>query len=195
MFMKTLYFATGNPGKFSDVKRFIELYAPHITLEQFSEDIPEIQSYDQKAVARAKALYAWQHLQKPVLVDDAGIYFERYTLFPGVLTKYVYKGLGVEGIRRLFEPGDRAYFLLYFVLCYGPESFEFFEGRREGTLINQDTFQAPPTLPYDQFFVPTGFDMTYAEMRVKDEELFHKEDVRIPAVKRFADWIATHPEM
>lgn len=187
--MNTIYFSTGNPGKFEDVRGFIEHHAPHVELRQFSADIPEIQSYDQRSVALAKARSAWDILQKPVLIDDAGIYFERYDRFPGVLTKYVFKGLGSEGIKRLFNEGDRAHFLLYLVLCYGPDSFEVFEGRRQGTLISQDIFLPVPSLPYDQFFVPTGFAMTYAEMREKDRELFYAEDVRIPAVRCFAHWL------
>ncbi|HBY05968.1 MAG: hypothetical protein UV38_C0002G0280 [candidate division TM6 bacterium GW2011_GWE2_42_60] len=187
--MNTIYFSTGNAGKFEDVRGFMQHYAKHVELKQFSADIPEIQSYDQRAVALAKARSAWDLLQKPVLVDDAGIYFERYDRFPGVLTKYVFKGLGSAGIKRLFEPGDRAYFLLYFVFCYGPDKYEIFESKRQGILVDQDTFLPVPSLPYDQFFVPTGSSMTYAEMRVKDADLFYTEDVRIPAVKCFADWV------
>ena len=74
----TLTFVTGNNGKFKEVERYINELAPTITLKQAAIDLPECQSLDIRTVALGKAQKAWELLQAPVLIDDGGIYLERY---------------------------------------------------------------------------------------------------------------------
>lgn len=182
----TWYYATSNPAKFDDVSRFLAQKAPHVTLLQCDQDFMEPQSLDQKFIAVVKAKQAWDYLQQPVLVDDSGIYLERYNEFPGVFSKFIYQALGLEGIRKLIEPGDRAYFKLHLVFFYGDNEYEIFESICRGSIVFQDRFVSPPSFPWDQFFLPDGSTKTYAELRQgPDAHLF---DYRLQAFKRFLEW-------
>jgi len=64
---KTLTFITSNQGKANEIAAITGL-----SVEAKNIDIPEIQSLDIEAVAREKALAAYNALKRPVVVDDTG---------------------------------------------------------------------------------------------------------------------------
>ena len=111
-----LYIATGNDGKFEETESFLTNKLPSIRVLKASIPFVEVQSDDQQEIVLDKARQAWQQLQKPFLVEDAGILFDRYKNFPGPLTKFVYQGIGIEGLLKLVTQGDRATFVLYLVI-------------------------------------------------------------------------------
>ncbi|MCK4499201.1 non-canonical purine NTP pyrophosphatase, partial [Candidatus Babeliales bacterium] len=162
---RQIYYATGNVAKFNEVSNYLKKHEPSIKLVQFTEKLSEIQTKDQKAIAIHKSRRAWEQLHKPLLVDDSGIYFERYGTFPGTLTKHVFEGIGFDGIFKLVKPHDRAYFLLHMVYVNGMGHPYGFEGRCEGQIIKPKEFEYQPGFPYDSIFMPNGSDKTYAELR------------------------------
>ncbi|MBU4269923.1 hypothetical protein KJ644_03630 [Candidatus Dependentiae bacterium] len=181
-----IFFVTGNSGKFKEVKTYIEKYVPEIELKQLKVDITEIQSMDQKEICIDKALKAWSMIKKPLIVDDGAIYFEKYNKFPGTMTKYVYEGLGFDGILKLVDNGDKAYFLLQIAYIKNPDNIILFEGKSEGTIRKFEKFNGDPSLPYASIFVPTGSNKIYEELRnTKEGEPFMH---RIKALKAFVDW-------
>lgn len=189
---KELVYVTSNEGKFAEVASYIERRVPGVTITQFAADIPEIQSDDQELVARDKALKAWELVKKPLIIDDAAIYFTRYNRFPGVLSKFVSLGIGFDGIKRLIFDGDRAYFLLYMIYVDGPDSMHIFEGRCDGALKIPDVQLAHPSLPYDDFFVPdeqvvNQALLTYAEMKL--DVGYDSYYYRIRALKKLVHWL------
>lgn len=184
-----LYFATGNSDKFELVYRYLEKNAPHIQLKPFTQELIEIQSYDQKEVAIDKARQAWNILQKPVLVDDAAIYFEKYRDFPGVLTKYVMRGIGQEGLLKLTQPGDKAYFQTILVHCSAPEKYEVFVGKCLGNIMHQTKYTSSQDSPYDVLFAPEAEARTFAELRQAGEH--EKYHYRIDALKQFLHWLTS----
>lgn len=188
---KELHYVTSNPGKFAEVGQYINGQVPEIELKQFCADITEIQTLDQMAIAIDKAKKSYQILQKPLIVDDAAIYFEKYHKFPGTLTKFVAEGIGFEGLKRLIDPNDRATFLLYIVYIQSPDNYHVFEGRCSGTLVKPEKFEGDPHLPFDVFFKPDGADITYHEMRSSFEN--HSDFYyRIRAIKQFVSWYKEH---
>ncbi len=180
-----LYYATGNKGKFAEVKAFLEQHNPKIQLQQADIDLVEMQTNDQKAIAMHKAEQAWEQLQAPVLVDDAAVYFEKYNQFPGILTKFLFTGIGFEGILKLTGDNSPAYFQCHLVFAHGPNQFEVFEGICKGNIIKPATFEYPPGLPYDAIFIPEGTDKTYTQLR---KENIHDYFYRIRALKEFLQW-------
>jgi len=187
--MNTIYYATGNQGKFEEVKEYLERNEPTLELKQYKCDLQEQQSSNQLAIALDKAQQAWQALKRPVLVDDSGIYFEKYHKFPGTMTKFLYYGVGMEGICKLIKQGDKATFLLQLIFQDGDQSYKIFEGKCEGHLVIPDTFQAHPELPYDDIFQPDGAESTYAHMRGTAE--LDEYAYRLRALKKFISWYKT----
>jgi non-canonical purine NTP pyrophosphatase (RdgB/HAM1 family) len=161
--MKICY-VTGNNGKFQEVRDFLAYEHSPVELEQQPFPMFEIQSMDQKAVALDKARQAYAVLKRPLIVDDAAIYFNKYNQFPGVFTRYVYMGIGMDGIFKLVKPGDRAYFLLHLVYIDAQGQEQVFEGRCDGTIVHPAVFKAHPDLPFDDIFLPDGSDLSYAEL-------------------------------
>lgn len=184
---RELYYVTTNPGKFAEVSRFLQRNAPEIVLKPCSIDIEEIQSLDQQAIAIDKAKKAWALVQKPLLIDDAAIYFDAYNKFPGTLSKFVSQGLGFEGIKRLVDPGAQAHFLLYMTYVQAPDELHVFEGMCKGTLIKPDVFSGHPHLPFDVFFVPEGATITYAAM-YEQFDRYADFFYRIKALQAFLTW-------
>jgi XTP/dITP diphosphohydrolase len=179
-------YVTTNNGKFQDIAVFLKSN-PDLPIELIQSPIEttEVQSDNQEEITRQKALEAFSIVKTPLLVEDAGIFFEKYNNFPGTFSKWVFKSLGRENIIKLFTPGDRAYFQL--TLCYieSPESLHFFKGTCHGTLIT------PPekinvALPYQTFFVPDGSTKTYQQL--SDDLEKEPFAFRVKALKEFLEW-------
>ena len=183
---KEIYYVTTNDGKFEEVADFIQRNEPQIKLKQFKTDIPEIQILDQKAIAIDKAKKAWNIIKKPLLIDDAAIYFEKYNNFPGTLTKHVAQGIGFEGIKKLIDSEDKATLLLHMVYIDTPEKVTIFEGKSEGTLIKPEKFSGNPNLPFGCFFIPNGSTKTLTQMKKTKEG--DKYNHRLKALKEFLKW-------
>ncbi len=184
--MSELYYVTGNAGKFGEVKEFVDRINVGIDLKQVDVDLSEEQTLDQRFVAIEKAKQAWRQVQKPLLVDDAGLYFEAYHRFPGTLTKFVFQGIGINGILKLVADDHRAYYLIYLVFIDGPDSYQVFEQRCDGKIVDPGVIEAHPSLPFDDIFVPVGTEKTYAQMRnTPEKDLFN---CRVKAVQQFLAW-------
>ena len=185
--MQEIFYATSNSGKFTDVSKYIKIYEPDIVIKQFEADIPEIQSLDINAVAIDKAEKAFKILQKPVLVDDSGIFVKKYNNFPGVMSKHVFEGIGFSGLMKLFDEGDEAEFIVSLVFAYGPGKTKVFERNILGK-ISHPTDKAPfnPKLPYISIFVPNGQDKTLAELRQLESN--PEFNPRVKALQDFISW-------
>jgi XTP/dITP diphosphohydrolase len=183
----SITFVTTNAGKFQEVQRWINQLDQSIILEQAAVDIPEYQSADIHYVAVGKAQEAWRLLQKPVLIDDGGIYIEKYNHFPGPLSKYVFQGIGLDGIWLLAKDNPSAYFLSYLVYIDNLESYHCFSGVCKGTLIEPHGFATHTQLPYTAMFVPEGKTKTIAQLQVAhEEESYHH---RFKAIKQLIAWL------
>lgn len=185
---KTIYYATGNDGKFKQVKHLIENQNKNLQIEQFIGDIPEIQTTDQKAIAISKALQAWELVKKPLLVDDSGLYFTQYNNFPGTLTKFIYQGIGRKGILKLVEDDNRAFFLVYLVYIFDDNKFEIFEGKVNGTIKPATEEPSHPQLPMNNIFYPEGSGKSYAQHYIETEPGKVKDNARLKAVQGFLNW-------
>lgn len=104
---KEIIFCTTNEEKLLQARVTFE---PAIKILSQKIDLFEEQTLDQEKVALSKARQAFELLKKPVIVDDTGIYFKKYNNFPGVLTRFIYEALAIEGILKLVEQDDVCYF-------------------------------------------------------------------------------------
>lgn len=185
--MHHILFVTGNTEKFKEVQRWLKELDPSIILEQAKVDLPEIQSLDVQKVALSKAKEAWNLFKKPLLIDDGGIYLEKYNKFPGTLSKYVFEGIGLEGVWLLAKEDPRTYFLCCLVYVDGPDSYQLFEGISRGITIQPRHAVKNLQLPYTEIFIPTGSEKTFSELKgTEEEKLYHH---RLRAIKKLVDWL------
>jgi XTP/dITP diphosphohydrolase len=180
-----IYYVTSNTGKFEEVAEFFQKNCPEITIKHYLLDVDEIQSLDQKAVVTDKVNKAFAIVNKPLLLDDGGIFFNAYHQFPGTLSKFVFQGLGFKGLFKLVEEDNRAAFILQLAYTDGLQT-ELFEGKCEGTIISPDDLSSHPQLPFTAIFKPNGSDKTLAELR--NTPNFSHYSFRQQALKKFAEW-------
>ena len=183
---KRIFCATTNMGKFDEIKRYANEHEPLIEFKQFDQDLPEIQSMNQEVIAIDKAEQAWKLLKEPVLVDDAGVYFDHYNEFPGTMSKFIFHGLGFEGLLKLVEDDNRASLRLYMVYKDNEADHHIFEGVCKGKIVRPKKFQAHIGLPYDAIFVPDGSDKPMGEIRGTQEEKQYA--YRLRALQKFLIW-------
>jgi non-canonical purine NTP pyrophosphatase (RdgB/HAM1 family) len=184
--MYKIYYATSNPVKFQEAEQFFRDTGSNISLQPYTQDIPEIQSLDQELVALNKAREAWRRLQKPLLAEDAGIYFSKFNQFPGTLTKFIYQAIGMEGLLKLVGSQDKALFQMHLIYYYGPDQYKIFKANCSGSIRETTVFKASKSVPFDDIFVPDGSDKTYAQLRESNQ--LSNFNYRVKALEMFASW-------
>lgn len=154
-------FVSTNPFK---IKRAKENFEPEIKVEGVGLELIEPQSNDQEYVARYKADQAYDLIKKPVIVEDVGIYIKKYNDFPGILTKYILSGIGIDGIEKLIEEGEPAFYKSTF--AYKDSEREFIVSCvMEGTLTKKKrsaNFNAK--MPFKSIFIPEGFNVPVSDL-------------------------------
>lgn len=189
MMKNLIMFVTTNNAKFEEIQRWLHELDPSLSLVQAALDIPERQSLDAQIIAQEKARMAYQQLRVPLLVDDGGLYLERFHQFPGPLSKYVYQGIGLDGLWELAKPDPRAYFST--VLAYYDGQREFCaHGTNHGRLIDPQSplvvAQGHAQMPFTKIFIPDGYQKTMAELRgTEEEKIIHH---RMHALRKFVTW-------
>jgi non-canonical purine NTP pyrophosphatase (RdgB/HAM1 family) len=181
---KKICYVSSNHLKYEECSAFLKKKSPGINTEHIDINIREIQTRDHRAIAVDKAEEAWRRLKKPLFVDDMGIYLEKYGTFPGTLTKFVFQGIGYKGLFRLVDSGDRAVFI-HNLVYIDKDGLEVFETRQEGAIIKPSQLENDQELPFDQVFVPDGYDRSYEELRLSAAEKYEKASYRIAAFEKF----------
>ncbi len=77
---------TSNIHKAQEVAAF---FGQSIRLDHVTLEIPELRSDDIEEIAREKARYAYNHLHRPLIVDDTSFSIDALHGFPGPYAAYV----------------------------------------------------------------------------------------------------------
>ncbi|HEX3531805.1 MAG TPA: non-canonical purine NTP pyrophosphatase [Thermoanaerobaculia bacterium] len=149
---------SGNRGKITEARLIAGADLPAAEL-----DLPEIQSLDMLEILRGKAAAAWAALQRPVVVEEAGLELVALNGFPGPLVKWMLQATGAEGIARVAEAlGDpRAIARCQLLYKDGDEEIVA-EGVAEGTLVRPG--RGSQGFGWDPVFLPAGETRTFAEL-------------------------------
>lgn len=168
-----LYYVTGNPAKFEEVKAFFKEHLPAIELHRHTQDFVEPQTLDQESIAREKAAQAYAQVAAPVLVDDAGIYFDRYHEFPGTMTKFVFDAIGFDGIFKLVPHQDNVHMQCIMAYQDNQHEAQIVKAIVPGALLHEpDMSLFNANKPFDVVFAPAGEAVCYAQL----EQLGKKAD-------------------
>ena len=187
--MKTITIVTSNVGKVAQYTKLLREYLPTILVDHYPLDIIEPQETDLVKISQYKALLAWEQLQRPVLVDDGGHYFESCNNFPGALTKSVWFGLGVSGILKLTQENNRSYREVAVTYCDGPDIIQTFTGRTSGVIIPpHGPVPMDDPLPYNHMFKPDGCPDVYNNL--SPEQINEQCNYRMQAIRKLARWLA-----
>lgn len=182
---KEIIFVTGNQGKLGEAVEIAKKYSVKIIGQKIDLFEPMISNTSQILIDKVKDAY--EQIGKPLIVDDAGIYFEAYPNFPGVFTKFIIKLIGFEGVFRLLEGKSRkAYFQCTVgFLNNGLENPVLFEGRCQGRITEKASDFFSNNFEFNSIFIPEGGSKTFSEMSIGEREEYSH---RAKALEEFLNW-------
>ena len=129
-----LFFVSSNENKFQEAERILSNSGVQINL--FKTTLEEIQSNNLNDIAEQKAINAYDLIQKPVIIEDDGLFINSLNGFPGPYSSYVYDTIGNEGIIKLLENSEirDAKFVSIIAYCDIDSSvnFTYYRNRRLG---------------------------------------------------------------
>lgn len=159
-------FVSSNAGKVLEVSAILGF-----SVEQLDLDLPEIQALDIAAVARDKAIRAYQHAGRPVFVEDTGLYLEGLAGLPGALVRWFLGTLGPAGMCDLLPAGGNrtATARTAVALCRG-EDVEVFIGETAGSITLSPV--GAGGFGWDAIFRPDGSPRTFAEMAQEERNRY-----------------------
>jgi len=171
--MKELLVATGNRGKFIEIKELLrETVANLYSLDDFP-DIPPVEENGATFVENAvkKARSAALATGKPVIADDSGLEVDALGGRPGVYSaRYAGEGAGdaANNARLLDElaehPGGEvtAAFRCVIAFCLASGSFRTFSGELNGIILKEP--RGTGGFGYDPLFLVPEYGLTLAEL-------------------------------
>ena len=178
--LSELFFASSNEHKFEEAQRILSNSGVKIKL--FKTTLEEIQSNSLSEIAKRKAIDAFTKIQKPVIIEDDGLFINSLNGFPGPYSSYVYETIGNKGLVRLLENTELrdAKFVAIIAYCNGIDDVQLFESSIPGKI---SSIVEKGGWGYDPIFIPDGESKTYANVPNKDK-LSH----RSASLKKFSDW-------
>jgi XTP/dITP diphosphohydrolase len=183
--MYELFFVSNNIHKYSEIKSILKDRITDIDLKFHKQTIIEIQEEKIKKIAIEKSISAYNILNKPILIEDDGLFIKSLNGFPGQYSSYVFKSLGNAGIIKLLKGNkDRsALFKSVFVYNNGVVT-KIFAGQINGTIATTIT---PGGWGYDPIFIPHKMNISFGKLKENNQknELSHR---RI-ALDKLVKWL------
>jgi XTP/dITP diphosphohydrolase len=182
---RTVYFATENKGKYSEVARIATEFG--VRLKQLPRSKTEIQSDDLREIASFAAKDACEAALRPVVAEDSGFFVHVLGGFPGPYSAYVYRTIGNRGILRLLRSAVNrgASFQAAVAFCMPKADAVCFSGNVNGAVTRYP--RGIHGFGFDPIFMPKeGDGRTFAEMSAKDKNLFSH---RARAFRKFFTWL------
>ena len=175
-----IYLVTSNKFKAAEFKTILE---PKIKVEHIQLEYPEIKSDDPEEIARLAAKQLAEQLQKPVVVEDSGLFIKALNGFPGTCSAYIHKRIGLDGILRVMKgiKYREAMYMSAVGYCEPGKEAVSFLGTEKGKI--SDKIKGKYGFGHDPIFIPEGSKNTYGEM--KD----YKKKFRKMAILKLVDYL------
>ena len=175
-----VFFASSNEHKFEEAQRILSTLGVNIKL--FKTTLEEIQSNSLNEIAKRKVIDAFTKIQKPVIIEDDGLFINSLNGFPGPYSSYAYDTIGNTGIIQLLENTELrdAKFVAIIAYCNGIDEVKLFESSIPGKISKEIEKGG---WGYDPIFIPDGESKTFANVSDKD-----KFSHRSASLKKFSDW-------
>lgn len=169
-----IYFATGNQNKVNEANIILK-NLKNYEIEQIKVPYAEVQGTLEE-VSEIGVKEVFNHVKKPVIVEDSGFFVEKLKGFPGTYSKYVQETIQNKGILKLLEGEDErnAYFKTV-IGYYDGTNLKLFTGIIKGT-VSTEIRSSGFGFAYDSIFIPEGQNKTFAEMTSEEKsEISHRK--------------------
>jgi len=178
-------FITGNNHKVEEAENIFQKF--NIELEHIDLGYTEPQgTLEEVAIAGAK--YAVGKLNKPVIVEDAGLFIKKLNWFPGTYSSYVQDTLGNQGILKLMndikDVNDRyAEFRSVIGYCAPNTEPKIFLGKVSGSIAFHE--KGDKGFAFDPIFYVPNEDKTFGELSINEKNQFsHRKN----SLELFVNW-------
>ena len=188
---KVVFFATGNINKFNEARSILSPYGISVAMLRMKGD--EIQSDSLKEIAQTSAVNAFKRTDLPIFVEDAGLFIDALSGFPGPYAAYVYKTIHNSGILKLMENAADRQAKFQSVIAYCDQTLcepECFDGESKGEITQSErkTTGQKQLSALTQFFSHMEAVKSFAEMTIEEKNGFSH---RAMAIRKFAKWYKT----
>lgn len=184
---KVVFFATGNINKFNEARSILNPYDISVGMLRMKGD--EIQSDNLKEIAKTSAINAFKRTNLPIFVEDAGLFVNALSGFPGPYAAYIYKTIHNDGILKLMENVSDRQAKFQSVIAYFDQTLcepECFEGESKGEItLTERKPQGKSAFGFDPIFQPVGSNRSFAEMTINEKNAFSHRAI---AIRKFARW-------
>ncbi|MBU0980792.1 MAG: hypothetical protein KJ709_08365 [Nanoarchaeota archaeon] len=173
--MKEVFLVTKNPEKLEEISAVMK--EKGISVRQLALEKEEDKSLSVEEIAVHNAKLFAEKEQKPVIVDDTGIYFDALDNFPGSSPKDAFHEFGFDGLLKKVEGKERGMrFKTAAAYCEpGREPIvvvEELRGRLTEKVYGKDEKRR---MVYERIFIPEGGDRPMVLMtREEKNKLSHR---------------------
>ncbi|MFX1362415.1 MAG: XTP/dITP diphosphatase [Promethearchaeota archaeon] len=181
-----LLFATSNMHKIreaSEILGKIGFEVEHLDIERIE---PQYESLEKIALYSVSLIF--DKVEKPVFVEDTGLFIKALNGFPGPYSSYVFKTIGNKGILRLMKGfTERGAVFKSVIAFYYDGASTCISADVQGTIAKEERGKL---WGFDPIFIPLqGDGRTYAEMGLEEKnKLSHRKRV----LEKFANWLRTN---
>jgi len=184
---KVVFFATGNINKFNEARSILSPYGISVGMLRMKGD--EIQSDSLKEIAETSVRNAYNRTKLPIFVEDAGLFVDALSGFPGPYAAYVYKTIHNSGILKLIENIVDKHAKFQSVIAYCDQTLcepKCFWGESKGEITKTERKpQGKTPLGFDPISQPIESNKSFAEMTIPEKNGFSH---RAMAIRKFAEW-------
>ncbi|MDO8428579.1 MAG: non-canonical purine NTP pyrophosphatase [Candidatus Diapherotrites archaeon] len=180
----TIYFVSSNVHKFQEIHAILSKY--NIKVEHKKMELTEPETENIEDIVKTKAIQAFKQLQKPVLTEDTGVYFQAYNNFPGLLAKRIFQTLGYEGLFKLIEGKSREAFFKTSICYMDAKQHRIFTGLMKGTVTEEVHGISENVMPYERIFKPNKVPDKILCFLTREQK--HEISHRGQAARKFSEW-------
>ena len=165
------------------VKEFKEILEPEIQVIHKKLEYKELRSDDTKEIAEESAIRLANELKQTVVVEDSGLFIDALNGYPGTVSAYSYKRIGLQGILKLMEnkTNRKAHYKSVIAYAEPNKTPISFEGTEELTIAKEE--RGTNGWGHDPIVIPKGETQTYAEKTTYDKKF------RKIAIKKLKDYL------
>ncbi len=175
-------FVTSSQDKVQEAREILQW-----PIEQVDLSLPEIQDIALEPIVQHKLIEAYQHLQRPVLVEDTGLFIRAWGGLPGALVRWFLHGLGNKGICRLLQQEtDRQATAQSAIGFYEGTGAVIVFGEVRGSIA--DSPRGTQGFGWDPIFIPEGEDRTFGEMTRTEKLRFSMRRKALEALRASLDF-------
>jgi len=164
--------------KILSLKDFKKIKSPHETGNSFKKN------------AQIKSLFGLKKFNKTCFADDSGICIEALKNGPGIYSKEYLQNhknynLALKEIIKVTKKKNNfnAFFQTTICLSLDINKHLFFNGKVKGTISKR--LLGKGGFGYDPIFIPIGHNLTFAQMKIEEKNLYSHRSIAIKKLKNY----------